>query len=292
MPNQTTIKSYVMPADGCKVEVEADGEVSYTDIGVVVGNVDASLTWTEAKREWANAEADLSVKDMQMDISFEMANLNPANIVRLSSGVLTSVPVSDTSHTTIPAQTIAAGWGDKIKYELVMYASATDSTKLRMATAPVLTSVKLDPDSANETLTAWGAGASGDYSIVADPNSFSGWSIVFNSVSMATGSPKTKEIEITYDANTPVASTILYAGSNSVTLAGYKLRLTHTDSASLKRILDIYNVYTKSGGIQFGFKPVTDSATESIKVTATAKVDGTLTDGRQLMAWTYETGAE
>ncbi len=291
MPAQTTIKQYVFIPDGCQVNVKKEGEVSYTDLGVVMGECKASLSWTETKREYANAEADIGIKDMVVEGSLELGNLNPSNIERLGNGIFTSVSVAAAPNSSIPAQDIAAGWDDHIKYEMVMYDAATGQVKIRMDTKPVITSVKLDPLTADETLTEIGAGAAGDYMVVADSNSYSGWSIIFNSEGMATGSPKTLIIRITYGTNTPVASTTLYAGSNSVTLDGYCLQFKHTDSASLNRILDLFNVYTKSGGFSFSFKPVTDTGIETMPITFTAKLDTTLTDGRQLMAWTYETGA-
>jgi hypothetical protein len=172
-----------------------------------------------------------------------------------------------------------------------MNTTSTDSTKLKMATAPALTSVVLDPGTADEALTAWSASASGDYTVVADSDSYSGWSIIFNSASMATGDPKTKTIAITYAANTPVATTVLKAGTSSMTAVAYSLKFTHTDSASLVRQLELFAVYTKSGGIQFNFKPVSDAGIEEMPITFQAKIDTTLTSGAQLMEWTVNTGA-
>ncbi|MDD4689075.1 MAG: hypothetical protein PHE51_04935 [Eubacteriales bacterium] len=292
MPAQTTIKSYVYIPDGCKVQVKDSDDVAYTDLGVVMGAVTASLTWTEAKLEYANAEEDIKIKDMLIDGAFTLGNLNPDNIVKLSNGIITSATTAASENSSIPVQTIAAGWDDQIKYELVMETSSTDDTKLKMATAPSLTSVVLDPDSAAESLTAWSASASGDYTIVADSDSYSGWSIIFNSASMATGTPKTKTIAITYAANTPVATTTLKCGTAAYTAVAYSLKFTHTDSDSLVRQLELFSVFTKSGGIQFNFKPVSDTGIEEMPVTFQAKIDTTRTDGDQLFEWTVNNGAD
>ena len=291
MPAQTTVKSYVYIPDGCKVQIKDSDDVAYTDLGVVMSAVTASLTWTEAKLEYANAEEEIKIKDMIIDGAFTLGNLDPANIVKLSNGIITSSTTAGTEVSTVPVQTIAAGWDDKIKYNLIMSTSSTDSTKLKMATVPALTSVVLDAGGADEALTAWSASASGDYTIVADSDSYSGWSIIFNSDSMATGTPKTKTITITYAANTPVATTTLKAGVSSMTATAYSLKFTHTDSASLVRQLELFSVYTKSGGIQFNFKPVSDAGIEDMPVTFQAKIDTTRTSGDQLMEWTVNTGA-
>jgi len=291
MPSQTTHKEYVFIPDGCAVLAKKANESSFTDLGVVMGNCEAALSWAETKREYANAEADMGVKDMIIEGSFELGNLNPDNIDRIGMGIFTKETIAAAPNTAIPVQDISAGWEDNVKYELVMYNSATGNVKIHMATKPIITTVKLAPAGVDETLTEIGAAASGDYMIVKDSNSYSGWSIIFNSAGMSVGSPKTLPIRITYGTNIPIASTTLFAGSNSVTLDGYLLQFKHTDSAALNRILDLFNVYTKSGGFKFSFKPVTDTGIETMPISFTAKLDTTRIDGKQLMAWTYETGA-
>jgi hypothetical protein len=57
------------------------------------------------------------------------------------------------------------------------------------------------------------------------------------------------------------------------------------------RQLELFSVYTKSGGIQFNFKPVSDEGIEEMPITFNAKLDTTRTDGEQLMEWTVNTGA-
>lgn len=291
MPAQTTLKSYVYIPDGCKVQIKDSDDVAYTDLGVVMGAVTASLTWTEAKLEYANAEEDIKIKDMLMDGAFTLGNLDPANIVKLSNGIMTSATVAASENSSIPNQVIAAGWADKTKYNLVMYNAATGTVQCKMATAPVLTSVTLDAAGTPEVLAAWGAANDTNYSIVADPDSYSGWSIIFNSADMTTVSPTTKAITIDYGANTPVASTVLKAGTAAMTATAYSLKFTHTDSSSLVRQLEIFAAFTKSGGIQFNFKPVSDAGIEEMPITFSAKIDTTRTDGDQLMEWTVNTGA-
>jgi len=287
MAPQTTLKTYVRIPDGCKVEIKASGDLVYTDLGVVMGAVDAVLNWTENRLEYANAVPDIKRKDMVIEGGFELGNLNSDNILKLSNGIITSSTVAGAPHAAIPTQTIAAGWADKKRYPLIMEATATDDTLLKMATAPAITTVKLAPIGANETLTAWSASASGDYTIVADTSSYSGWSIVFNSASMSTGSPTTLPIVITYAANTPLASTVLKCGTASMTATPYALRLSHTDDTiAVMDQLDLYSVFTQSGGLVFNFKPVTDTGIDTIPVKFKAENDRTLTDMNQLFSYT------
>jgi hypothetical protein len=171
-----------------------------------------------------------------------------------------------------------------------MYDSSA-GVSLKMSTKPVLTSVILDPDTAAEALAEIGAGAAGDYMIVADAGTYSGWSIIFNSVGMATLDPKTKTIEITYAANTPVASTTLYAGASTATLTAYAMQITHTDDNGKIRRLELFSVDANSGGFQFNFKGANEEGLEEMPLTFMAKLDTSLTSGRQLMAWTVETNA-
>lgn len=287
MGAQTTLKSYVYFPDGAKVEIKASGDVSWTDLGAINSDVASTLEWTENQVETANAgKLDKQIKDMVMKGSFTLINLDPAGVNKMSGGLFTSVQTLASANTSIPDQVIAANWNDNVKYELVMYTSSSDSTKLKMNTKPTLTSVTLDAAGTPEVLTE-----NNDYVVVADTGSVSGYSIQFISANMSTGTPKTKAITIDYGSNTPVASTTVYAGTTTATLTAYALKFTHTDSASKARSLELYSVDTDSGGFQFNFKGATSDGVEEMPLAFTAKIDTTKTDGRQLFAWTVDEGA-
>lgn len=286
MPNQTTITDYVYFPDGCKVQVKESGAGSYTDIGAVGSDVTATLNYDVSEYESANA-GDLAsrLKNMSIDCAFTLINLNPANLVKLSGGLLTQTTTAASPNAAIPNQDIASGWTDGQTFELIMYTSSSDSTKLKMTSAPTLTSVTADPDGTPEVLNE-----GSDYLVIEDANSYSGYSITFYSANFGTAS-EGDEIEIDYGSNTPVASTTIHAGSSIVTLAAAALKFTHTDSNSLVRELEIHSVDPLSGGFQFNYKAATADGVEEMPLTLKGKIDSSLTDGQQLMSWTVDNGA-
>lgn len=293
MPVQTTLTNYVYFPDGAKVSVKAAGEVSYTDLGAIEQSVTATINYDESQVETGNAgKLAKRIKNMTIAGAFNLINLNPENIVRIGGGLFTQATTASAPLATIPDQVIAANWNDNIKYEIVMYTSSTDATMLKTTAKPTLTSVTLDALGTPEVLTEIGAGAGGDYMVVADSNSYSGWSIMFNSAGMSTGSPKTKDITIDFGSNTPVAKTTIHCGSSGATLSAYAMKITHTDSNTLVRELELYSVDANTGGFQFNFKGANEEGVESMPLTFTAKLDSSKTDGRQLFAFSVDNGAE
>lgn len=286
MPVQTTKTSNIYFPDGALVSIMASGEVSYTDVGAIEQGVTCTLNWDESQIETGNAgKLDKRIRNMTMAGSFNLINLEPASINRLGGGLFSITTTAASPTTSIPNQIVAANWSDNVKYELVMYTSSTDSTKLRTTAKPTLTSVTLDATSP-EALTE-----NNDYVIVADTGSYSGWSIQFISAGMSTGTPKANTITIVYGSNTPVAKTTVHAGSSGATLAAYAMKITHTDDSSLKRELELYSVDANSGGFAFNFKGANEDGVEMMPVTFTAKIDSSKTDGQQLFAWSVDNGA-
>jgi hypothetical protein len=254
MPTQTNLKDYIFFPDGCKVEVKESGAGAYTDIGALGSDVKASLTWDENVYESANAgKLDKQIKNMQIEGEMTLINLNPDNLVRMAGGAFTKTTTAGSAVTTVPVQTIAAGWEGNTRINLVLLTSSTDSTPLRMATKPVISGVSLDPDGTPEALTEITASA-GDYMIVEDSGSLSGWSIIINTLGISKGSPTTFPIAVTYGTNTPVAYTTLKCGASTVTLTPFAIKLTHTDDNGLKRYMELFSVDTSSGGFQFNYK--------------------------------------
>lgn len=292
MPVQTTKTSNIYFPDGALVSIMASGEVSYTDVGAIEQGVTATLNWDESQIETGNAgKLAKRIRNMTIAGAFNLINLEPASINRLGGGMFSITTTAASATTDIPDQVIAAGWDDNVKYELIMETSSSNDTKLRTTAKPTLTSVTLDAAGTPETLTEIGSGAGGDYMIVADGNSYSGWSIIFNSAGMSTGTPKTKAITIDYGSNTPVAKTTINCGSSGVTLAAYAMKITHTDDNSLTRVLELFSVDGNSGGFAFNFKGANEDGVETMPLTFTAKIDSSKTDGQQLFSWSVDNGA-
>ena len=291
MPVQTTQTSYIYFPDGAKVQLKPSGG-AYADIGALNSDITATLQWDENQVETANAgKLAKQIRNMRIEGSFTLINLDPDGVINASGGLFTKATVAASANSSIPNQIIAANWDDNIKYELIAYNSGADDTKLKLTSKPTLTSVTLDAAGTPEVLTEIGAGAGGDYMVVADASSYSGWSIIFNSAGMSTLTPKTKAITIDWGTNTPVASTTLYAGSSTAVLTAYSMKITHTDSNNKIRELELFSVDPSAGGFQFNFKGAASDGVEEMPLTFAAKLDTTLTDGRQLMAWTVENGA-
>ena len=287
MPVQTTETANIYFPDGAVVGVKASGDSVFTDVGAINSAVTATLNFTENQLETANAgKTAKQIKEMTIDGAFTLINLNPVGVEKLSGGLFTKVDTAGSPIATIPDQDIAAGWADDVAYALDMEVSSSDSTKVRTTAKPTITSVELDPDGTPETLVE-----GTEYVIFADTNSPSGWSITFISANMTKPSPTTFDIRIDYGSNTPIANSIIYAGTSTTTLTAYALQITHTDSNSKIRRLDLYSVDPNSGGFQFNFKGANEDGVEEMPLTYTGKLDTSLTDGRQLLAWTIEDGA-
>ena len=91
MPIQTTLRDYMKIADGTKIQVKISGG-SYTDIGVVTGDTNATLEYDEFQEESANAgKSNLYVKNPTISGAFTLQNLNHENIANLASGLMTQV---------------------------------------------------------------------------------------------------------------------------------------------------------------------------------------------------------
>lgn len=288
MPVQTTSTENIFFPDGAVVGVKVSGDSVFTDVGAINSAVTATLNYTENQVETANAgKTAKQIKEMEIEGGFTLINLNPVGVEKLGGSLFTKVDTAGTPISTIPDKTVSAGWADQTRYPLDMVVSSSDSTPVRTTAAPTITSVTLDPSGTPEVLAE-----DTEYIVVADTGSSSGWSIVFISANMTTGSPTTFDIEIVYGTNTPLANSIIYAGTSTTTLTAYALQITHTDSAGKIRRLDLYSVDPNTGGFQFNFKGANEDGVEEMPLTYTAKIDTSLTDGRQLLAWTIEDGAQ
>jgi hypothetical protein len=271
---------------GSRVEVQESGAGAYTDMGSVDGDVSIALEWSDVKLQDNSARVIKTYKkDMKMTGSVTLMDTDPANIVRVSGGVITSTSTASTAHSSIPVQVIPIGWAQNTLYDLNMKTSATDSTLLKMGTTkPTITSIEIDADGTPETLAEHT-----DYMLV-KANCESGWAIQFDITSISKPSPTTYAITITYGTNTPIASTTLYCGSSTATFSAYKMRFSCNDSTGKARKLELFSVTTNSGGIAFGLKSALSDGTDTLPLNFTGEIDTTLTDGRQLFAWTVDTG--
>jgi hypothetical protein len=282
MPVQTTGTSYIYFPDGCKVQVKESGG-SYEDLGAINSAASATLDYTENQVDTANAGKLLKqIRDMVMSGSFTLINLNPSMVAKMGGGMFETVTTAGTTvvDADITDQAIS-GYTAGVRIPLNPVITASGKT-LKFSAAPVLTSVTAS--------TSGVLAANDDYFIVLDASTDSGYSILFNGSGTATvGTSET--ITIDFGDNDPVANTAIYAGTSTQTLTPYAMKFTHTDSAGLIRELELFSVDTNSGGFQFSFKGANEDGVEEMPLAFSAKLDTTLTDGRQLMKWSIDQGA-
>lgn len=274
MPTQTTKTQNVYFPDGCLVEVD-DG-TGYFDLGATNSAVTNSLEWTENRVSTANAgDLQIQVRQMTMSGSFTLINLDPEGVEKLGGGLFT---LETTTGSVTPEDQVQDDPQTGVLVDLVMLDSSGNN--LRTSSSPSLTSV---------TGASSGALSVGtDYEVIENSASVSGWSIFYESGSI-TGS---EDVTIDYASNTVITQEIIYMGSSTELLTAYSMRLTHTDDNGKIRRLELFSVDTGSGGIQFNFKGANEDGVEEMPISYVAKIDNTLTDGRQLAAWTIDDGAQ
>lgn len=282
MPVQTTNTSYIYFPDGCKVQVKESGG-SYEDLGAINSATSANLDYSENQVETSNAGKLIKqIRDMTVSGGFTLINLNPSTISKMGGGIFETVTTAGTTvvDADITDQSIS-GYTAGVRVPLTPVITATGKV-LKFSAAPVITSVSGS--------TSGALAANDDYFIVLDASTDSGYSILFNGSGTATiGTSET--ITVDFGDNDPVSNTTIYAGTSTQTLTPYALKFTHTDSAGLVRELELFAVDTNSGGFNFGFKGANDDGTEEMPLTFVAKLDTTLTDGRQLLKWSVDQGA-
>lgn len=276
MPAQTTLTNKVYFPDGAKVSVKANGEGSYTDIGAINSAISLTLNWTENQVLTANAGKLMKqIKDMIVDGSFTLIQLDADNLNRLSGNLFEKVPTPGSAvlSAAFDTQDIVDIVMGKI-YDLEAVVNATGEP-IKFSTAPVLASVL------EGGLNALSAGA--DYSVISNPSSPSGYSIIFmDTAALDPGD----DVEITYGDNTPIATTAIYCGSSTTTLDAYALRFAHTNEAGVEdRVFELYSVDPTSGGFQFGFKGANEDGVEEMPISFQGKIDTSRADGRQLFGW-------
>lgn len=287
MPSQTALENIFFP-DGTQLLAKAEGESVYSDIGVIEGDATAVFNFDVNQVETGNAGKTVAqYKNMTVDAGFTLNSLNPVMIEKLGGGLFNVTTIDGTPVTTIPDQVVSSGWTDDTLYDLVLETSASDSTRLRTTLKPVFTAITLDLGGTPEVLVE-----GTEYNIVANSSSYSGWAISFVSGGMATGSPTTFDITIEYGTNTPVASTVMTAGTSTQISTPYEFKYVHTDSNGLLRSFYMPRVEAQSGGFAFNFKGANSDGLENMPVTIQGTVDTGKTDGAQLFTWVIEEGAQ
>lgn len=284
MPVQTTKKANIYFPDGAMVEVKRPSDGAYFDIGALLTGTTGVVNWDENQVETANAgKLNKQIRNMSIASDFTLINLDPEGVEKLSNGIISRVVTAGSLVNTIDNQVVVTGaWADRTPVEVVVIETAANALRDSAATL-IVTSV---------TASVSGAlAADNDYFLYQDPDSNSGWSIFFDVAGTATVA-LTEDITIVFTSITPIASEVLYAGTSTLELIAYAIRFTHTDSNSKIRKLEIFSAEVNSGGFAFNFKGANEDGVEEMALSLSGKIDTSLTDGRQLLAWTVEDGAQ
>jgi len=284
---QTSLTNNMQVADGTRLMIKLPSEEEYTDIGVVDGDVQVALEWEDFQEESANAGTLAKyIKNPKANGSFTLRELNYDNISKMSSGLMEKVTTTAAATSTIPDQTISAGWEDQKQYDLVAYTSSTDNTKLKLSAKPTLASVTLDPDSTEEALLE-----NTEYIITENSESVSGYSIQFIGTAMDLENETLYPIEIVYGTNTPVSRETYHIGTITQELTSFDMKLEHTDTAGLVYGTNIYECYSNSGSLVFMFKSAAESSYNEMPFSFTGVCDISRDSGRQLMSVYKDVGA-
>ena len=281
MPIQTPKKNYIYFPDGAKVSVKQPGG-AYFDVGAINSVVQNSLTWEENEVDTSNAgELDKQYRNMAMEGSFTLINLDPEGVEKLGAGIFTRSVTTGSPDTTVVPQTIVAGtYSAKTLISLDLVNSA--GVSLKASAVPTIASVV----SADDGPLAEGT----DYEILADSNSASGYSIMVKTGGAL--SNVNQDIVVTYTSVTPIASTTITAGKSTGLFTAYAMKIEHTDDNGKVRTLELFAVDSNSGGFQFNYKGANEDGTEEMPLTYKAKLDTTRTNGAQLFQWTVQQGAQ
>ena len=279
MPAQTTKKN-VRLADGCLISIKAEESSEFLDVGVIQGDYNATLQYDEEEIEFGNGTSIKTKRNMRMEGSFVLANLDNDVLEELSNGVISKVATAGSEVLSAAFdEQLVSGFTPNVPVDLSAVVNAT-GTAIKFSAAPVITSIF------DNSVTPVELTADDDYFIIADNRSASGYRVMFTDE--GTGSIATTAVlTITFGNNTPVASETLYCGTTSFTSEPYAMRVTHTNSSSVVDYqLDLYNVYTSPGSYNFGLKGTDTGGVDTMEISFSTELDETKTDGRQLFALT------
>jgi hypothetical protein len=228
----------------------------------------------------------LEHKNPKMGFSFEIMEFDMDHIDAMTCGLGTKTTTAASPNSTIPDQTIASGWTDNNRYNLVMYESSLSTVKLNMgATQPTLTSVTADPSGTPEVLVE-----DADYVVVKESSSPSGWAIQFISGNFDTAS-EGDEIEIVYGTNTPIASTTITFGQSVKQLTPLMFKIYHVDDNGKTRALYIYECYLNPDSMAWIFKGEDKAEKTTLTFNFTGQLDTSRANGDQLYSVYWEEGA-
>jgi hypothetical protein len=265
--NQTIKETAYFPFDGYVVEAGAD-EGSLTTVGGCDGDATGDFAYTVFKYQNAGNQTIINqIKNMVMNLSFTLSELNTDSMETLAGGALTKITTAGTP-VVGDTQVVASGnWS----YDKLIELTGQNASGAQ----PTINSVTGSVDGA---LTV-----NDDY-FVAKTKSGK-WAIYI----VAAGTLTTTEVQsITIDTDyTPAASVELHGGSAGTTLSANVIRFAQydTDGTTILRSLTIWSSTLGEGGLSFIFGSALNDGVNTMPMTLIGDIDTNRADGKQLFKY-------
>lgn len=265
-PNQTLRTNEYSYPYGLRMDILADGEVAFEDVGVLADGVAWTFNSDNTDVENGNAtDPPKQAKNMSVSIAPSGFRTWAADIqAKLSGGLITSTTVAGTL-VSGEDQTVASGaW----EYDTFIELTGQNSD----GTQPTINSVEGSIDSTLVEGT--------DYNVVKAPG---GWGIAV--IDSATVTTEAQVLTINTDY-TPSSGVILKSGTNSTILTYMQVRLRHYTESDFSKydyemlfhkvVADAGSMTMTKGGSLSG------NTLDEWTLAMTAEVDDSKDDGEQL----------
>lgn len=302
MPTQTSRKSNIFYPDGARVSVKMKNDPNWYDVGAIGSAVTNTINWTESTYETANAgKLDKKVSAMEISGGFTLINLDPVGIGKMGGGLF-DIETIKAEPTEFEDVNLPAGIKESESYALpLMYHQLEcglepDPIDAPLTHKPKFTVYKVDESTTPVTKTEIPEYDDSDPEDIVEGwilerDSFDGLYSIKFSEDQDANLPILIEFDGTATENTPVARTVVNAGSSSVVMEPFAMKIDHTDDNGKHRTLELYSVSSNTGGFQFNFKGANEDGVEEMPLTYTAILDTTRLSKRQLMSFAVEEGA-
>jgi hypothetical protein len=269
---QTNEKKYILP-DGMALELSTDNGVTFADAGLLAGGITLTHNFDKVPVNGGNLKiVTQSVKNQTLSIApSALWSQDLAIYEKFGGGLYNRTAVAGTKVEDFE-QTVAVGW----KYNKFIKITNQNAN----GSAIVINSVTGATNGAlvAETDYFLSQNDKGEYGIII--------------IDSATVTTENQVVVIDYDY-TPAASSYITAGTSSIELNSFQIRMRHyTDLALTTYDLEVY-IYSASmdSGLQLNFKGQNEDGLFESTVAFTGELDETRASGDQLFKWLIATSA-
>jgi hypothetical protein len=265
MSDQTLQDDYIF-GEGMAMEVSLDNESSWTNVGVFEAGVTATHNYDKVVLEPGN-KGKTCTRSKNETVAIAPSPIltwNLQNVSKLTGGMFTYSAVAGTP-VAGATQTASSGSWAYNKFILI-------ENQNYNVTAITVNSVTGGTDGLLTVDVDYyvGQNSKGQYGV-----------FIIDSVNVTTTA---QDMVIDYDY-TPSTGKVITAGTTSVVLSRFIVRLRHYTNAALTTWDVEFKVFgvDMDSGLAFDFKPVTDDGSDTITVALTGNIDTNQTSGAQLL---------